>query len=152
MSSQEAYCLKYWPLAADVGLRWGINPFTILAVGAQESGCGTSYSARNRRNYFGLRGRGGWLVFPTAAECFEYFGQLLARRYEAAALVSGDPAAFVRRMALTGYVAENAAAKAQWSRNVTAYWGRFSKLAVKHNLPSAGPVLAQTSTLPNGKG
>jgi hypothetical protein len=151
MSAQETFCLKFWPLAADVGLRYGINPATILAVGAQESGAGTSYSARNRHNYFGLRGRAGWKVFATDAECFEYFGQLLARKYEAAALVSGNVGAFVQRMASTRYVSGSASEKAQWGRNVVAYWRRFATLATLHGLRPSAPVLAETSTtVPRG--
>ncbi|MDO7886837.1 glucosaminidase domain-containing protein [Hymenobacter cheonanensis] len=138
--------MKFWPLAADIGMRYGINPGTILAVGAQESGCGTSYSARNRRNYFGLRGAKGWKVFATDAECFEFFGQLLARRYEAAALVSGNIAAFTKRMAATRYVSGSASEKALWGRNVAAYWRRFTTLATVHGLRPSAPVLAATST------
>jgi hypothetical protein len=146
MNAQESFCLKFWPLAADVGMRYGINPATILAVGAQESGAGTSYSARNRRNYFGLRERAGWKVFATDAECFEYFGQLLARKYEAAALVSGNVSAFVKRMASTRYVSGSASEKALWGRNVVAYWRRFATLATLHGLRPSAPVLAETST------
>lgn len=146
MSDQETFCLKFWPLAADVGLRYGLNPGTILAVAAQESGCGTSYSARTRRNFFGLKGKGGWKVFATEAACFEYFGQLLARKYEPAALVSGNVAAFVQRMAGTRYVSGSAAEKAQWGRNVVAYWQRFNNLATRYNLRPSSPVLAETTT------
>lgn len=145
MSKQESFFLKFWPLAADVGLRWGVNPNAILAVGAQESGCGTSFSARNRRNYFGLGGPGKWKVFATDAECFEFFGKLMARRYEPAALVSGNPDAFVKRMASTRYVSGGAAEKSQWGRNVVAYWRRVATLATRNNLQPAVPVLAQTS-------
>lgn len=146
MSAQETFCLKFWLLAADVGLRWGINPATLLAVGAQESACGMSFSARTRRNYFGLRGRAGWKVFATDAECFEFFGQLLARKYEPAALVSGDVAAFVKRMATTRYVSGSAAEKALWGRNVVAYCRRFTALAAQQGLRPGAPVLAETST------
>ena len=149
MERNEAFVRKFWPLAADVGLRYGVHPATILAVGAQESLCGTSFSARTRRNYFGLGGPGRWLRFESDAACFEYFGQLLARRYEAAVLVSADPVAFAQRMSRTNYVAESPAAKAQWGRNVVAYWHRFVRLAAAHGLRPAGPLLAQSSTTPN---
>lgn len=145
MSAQETFCLKFWPLAADVGMRYGINPATILAVGAQESGSGTSYSARNRRNYFGLRGRKGWKVFATDAACFEFFGQLLARKYEAATLVSGNIDAFTKRMATTRYVSGSPSEKALWGRNVVAYWRRFIILAAAQGLRPSAPVLAETS-------
>lgn len=151
MNAQESFCLKFWPLAADVGMRYGINPGTILAVGAQESALGTSFSARTRRNYFGLGGPGKWKVFATDAECFEFFGQMMARRYEAAALVSGDITAFVKRMASTKYVAGNAAAKARWGREVAGHWRKFQTLAARYSLRPSEPVLAQTSTtVPRG--
>ena len=146
MSAQETFCLKFWPLAADVGMRYGLNPATILAVGAQESALGTSFSARTRRNYFGLRGAKDWKVFTSEAECFEYFGQMMARRYEAAALVSGNITAFVQRMALTKYVAGSAAEKARWGREVASHWRKFQTLAARHNLRPSVPVLAETST------
>ena len=55
---KETFVTTYLPLAQKAGVRFGMNPAVILAQAAIESGWGSSYGARVRKNFFGITAAG----------------------------------------------------------------------------------------------
>ena len=56
--TKEQFTTMYDPLAKKAGDRFGMNPEIILAQAALESGWGSSYGARVRKNFFGITAAG----------------------------------------------------------------------------------------------
>jgi len=49
--TKEEFVKTYYPLAEKAGKKYKINPTVILAQAAHESGWGSSYAARVRKNF-----------------------------------------------------------------------------------------------------
>lgn len=59
-----------------------VNGLFCLAVGCLESSYGTSYSANNRNNLFGIMRSGGvQRTFSSVAECIDYWGNMIRSGY-----------------------------------------------------------------------
>lgn len=142
IEAKEMFIARYWAPAVEVGSRHGLHPCAILAVAGKEGAWGTSYSARHRNNFFGLKPGGTFAVFADAAACFDFFGRLMERRYPAAVQASGDPVAFGQRLAFSPYVAESLARKQLYARTMPAYWREVARVARRLGLATA-PLLAE---------
>ena len=65
-------------LAQETEQKYGVPASVTLAQYALESGYGTSYLARTKNNYFGMKnGSKGWQSFDSMADSFEAHGKLL---------------------------------------------------------------------------
>lgn len=124
MSPQETFVRTYYAAAKAAGAHFGMNPVCILAQAAHESAWGTSYSARVRKNFFGIiatkqtslfwdgeksksQVSGLWFrIYKTAEASFSDFARLIAARYPACLAVSGDPAAYAKAIAASPYISE----------------------------------------------
>ena len=150
MSTYEKFVVQYWPLAVAVGLRTGLHPHALFAVAGKESSGGASHAARVRRNFFGLGG--GKMVFPTAAVCIAYFGDLMRRKYAAGCRVSGNPPAFATWfLDKSPYVGSDATAaqRAQYKRDIPVLWHAAAAIARKHGLSLLPPDLLAPLTPPS---
>lgn len=114
----------YYPLAKNAGEKYDINPVVILAQAALESAWGTSYSARNRNNFFGIIAAGSlnsfwdgaksqstssglWFrIYKTAQDGFYDFARLISSKYKEAASVSNDTASYAKAIAISPYISE----------------------------------------------
>ena len=66
-------------LAQETEQKYGVPASVTLAQYALESGYGSSYLARTKNNYFGMRnGSKGWQEFDSMEESFDAHGRLLA--------------------------------------------------------------------------
>ena len=61
--------------------QYNVNAVFLSAVAALESGWGTSSVARNRNNFFGWKGQGGYRYFDTPAEGIIYVAKHLRNNY-----------------------------------------------------------------------
>lgn len=59
----------------------GVNGLFAIAVANHESAYGKSRLARNNNNLFGMKGRNGWMRFPTKQANVLYFGELMNRSW-----------------------------------------------------------------------
>lgn len=68
-------------LAQETEQKYGVPASVTLAQYALESGYGSSYLARTKNNYFGMRnGSKGWQEFASMEESFDAHGKLLAEK------------------------------------------------------------------------
>ena len=112
--SQDAYILKYRPLADPLAAQYGIPVTLILGIAVLESSSGTSRNARLLNNHFGIVGKNRLLQtkgirtrykqYPDADSSFVDFCKLLShRKYYAKLRGSADTDAWVDAMARAGY-------------------------------------------------
>jgi len=104
MEKREKYVVDNFNNAVIAGKRYGINPIFILCDGAIEGAWGTSNSAMNRRNMFGMtasgvtnehwngakseskNGNGLWFrVYETTQQSFLDFARQIKLKYSNAA-------------------------------------------------------------------
>lgn len=123
---KETFTTTYYPLAVKAGKRFGMNPEVILAQAAIESGWGSSYSARIRKNFFGIIAAGSpnefwdgkysvsqnqyklkFRVYKTAQDSFFDFARLISNKYTFAHSVSNDSTAYARAIAYSPYITES---------------------------------------------
>lgn len=135
--AKAAYVRQYWPLAVIAGKRFELNPVTILAQAAQESGWGQSFSVSHRRNHFGMLAMGStndfwdgtksqsttsglWFrVYATSQDSFLDFARLISTKYPGPARVSFDTDAYAAAIAASAYIAEkNGDNREVYRRNV----------------------------------
>ena len=119
------YLKTYYPLAVEAGKQYNINPVVIVAQSIHESGWGTSYGARIRRNFFGITSYGSkntywngaksmnnagtisFRVYKTAKDSFFDFARLIKEVYPSAAGVSSDYAQYAKAIANSKYISES---------------------------------------------
>lgn len=123
--TKEDFTTTYFPLAAVAGKRFGMNPEIILAQAAIESGWGSSYGARVRKNFFGITAGGSanefwdgsysisqnaykikFRVYKTEQDSFYDFARLISSKYTSAYAVSNDSAAYANAIAYSPYISE----------------------------------------------
>lgn len=123
---KETFVTTYLPLAQKAGDRFKMNPGVILAQAAIESGWGTSYSARERKNFFGITAAGSpnefwdgsftigqnqyklkFRVYKTAQDSFYDFARLISSKYPSAYSVNHDSAAYAKAIANSPYISES---------------------------------------------
>lgn len=124
--SKEQFVDTYYPLAKKAGDAFGLNPEAILAQAAIESGWGSSYGARVRKNFFGITAAGSpntywdgtysvsknqyqlkFRVYKTAQDSFYDFARLITSKYKAASAVSSDTTQYAKAIAYSPYISEN---------------------------------------------
>jgi peptidoglycan hydrolase FlgJ len=122
---KEEFVKKYLPLAEKAGKRYNLNPTVILAQAAHESGWGSSYGARVRKNFFGITGYGSpnefwdgaksasktnphleFRIYKTELDSFMDFGRLISSKYKSAASVSSDSTQYAKAIAYSPYISE----------------------------------------------
>ena len=102
----------------------------MLTIASTESGYGKSYSAVNRRNYFGImKSRTQKMSFNSPKDCFDYWVDLLVNqnRYIAAGVpTASSPYEQIKNMALGGYYSANNDVKSTLPPNLQAKYGRVT--------------------------
>lgn len=123
--NKEDFIKKYYSIALEAGKRFNINPTVILAQAAHESAWGTSYSARIRKNFFGITAYGStnefwkgdksastanpklvFRIYPSEKDSFMDFARLISSKYKDAAQVSTDTAAYAKAISQSAYISE----------------------------------------------
>ena len=121
----ENYVVKYLPFAKAAGERFNMDPFVILAQGAQESGWGTSSLSQNQNNFFGFTAGGKpnefwdgqyyvaknkyqlkFRVYKSPQESFMDFARLIESKYKAAHAAGKDYKTYAQRIAYSPYISE----------------------------------------------
>jgi flagellar protein FlgJ len=123
--TKEEFVNAYYGVASAAGKRFSINPEVILAQAALESGWGSSYGARVRKNYFGITAGGSpnefwdgsysvstssnlkFRVYRTEQDSFMDFGRLISTYYRPAWAVSQDSTQYAQAIAYSPYISEN---------------------------------------------
>lgn len=130
MTAKQFFDANY-QFAINAGDKFNINPAVILAVASYETAYGSSYSARNDRNYFGLSASsyynsnfwdgvskratsdsaGFYRVYTSVQNSFYDFGWLIstASRYQTAYKNSYNITEFANAFAVSGYFTGNQA-------------------------------------------
>jgi flagellar protein FlgJ len=112
-------------LAKAAGEKYNINPVVILAQAAHESELGISYSARVRKNFFGIIAKGSpndywdgakspsrknpkliFRIYKTDQDSFMDFARLISEKYTDAANVSNNIEAYAKAIAYSPYISE----------------------------------------------
>ena len=128
MTAKQFFDTNY-QYAINAGERFNVNPAVILAVASYETAYGSSYSARNDKNYFGLSASsyynsefwngtdkrattdsaGFYRVYKSVQNSFYDFAWLIstASRYQAAYKQSYNLTAFADEFVKTGYFTGN---------------------------------------------
>ena len=152
----DTFVETYYPLAVVAGARFGMNPLVILAQAAVESGWGTSYGARERKNFFGITAAGSpnefwdgsysvgqnqyalkFRTYRTALDSFMDFARLISSRYGDAHRQSYAPEAYAQAIAYSPYIAEqNGDNREGYRTAVLSSWNRIVDIAKKKDLPA----------------
>ena len=123
---KETFVRTYLPFATKAGQRFSMNPAIILAQAALESGWGSSYSARVRKNYFGITAYGRpnlywdgsfsvsknslklkFREYKTIQDSFYDFARLISSKYSTAHAQSSNAEAYAQAIAYSPYISEN---------------------------------------------
>jgi flagellum-specific peptidoglycan hydrolase FlgJ len=123
--TKEQFIRSYYSLAEKAGKRFNINPTVILAQAANESDWGGSYSARVRKNFFGIiateQTNEYWdgakspsqtnphlvfRIYKTALNSFMDFARLISTNYKSAATLSPDSTLYAKAIAYSPYLSE----------------------------------------------
>lgn len=118
------YVKKYMGLAERVGKEFGMNPITILAQAAIESGWGTSKLARENNNFFGFTAYGKpnqywkgakrvsttsglpFRSYESPEDGFRDFARLIKEKYNSAYRASDDVAKYAALISHSPYINE----------------------------------------------
>ncbi|WP_421752514.1 glucosaminidase domain-containing protein [Croceimicrobium sp.] len=151
---KETFVRTYLPLAQKAGERFGMNPSVILAQAAIESGWGSSYGARVRKNFFGITAAGSpnefwdgsytvannqyrlkFRVYKTAQDSFYDFARLISSRYKTAHSVSNDSTAYARAIAYSPYISEsNGDNREVYRKGIISTFNSISSIIKKKDL------------------
>jgi peptidoglycan hydrolase FlgJ len=156
MTPKELFVSKYWPVAAMAAKAFKIeNPAVILAQAAHESAWGTSYSAKTRKNFFGITAYGTpnkfwdgsksasktnpqlqFRIYKTDLDSFMDYARLLTSKYSNAAKKSADVNAFAKTMANSSYISESAGDDRGVYEKALISYSSFIVNTLKKNLDS----------------
>lgn len=146
---QVQYLQTCLPAAEKAGYTYDMNPVMILAQGALESGWGTSFLAREHRNYFGIMGYGAsngywhgerariegangvhyFRRYGGAEFSFLDFARLIRSGYHRAWSFSRQPEAYAREIAYSPYISEqNGDNREQYRRSLVAVYEQIVTL------------------------
>jgi flagellar protein FlgJ len=151
---KETFVTTYLPLAQKAGERFGMNPAVILAQAAIESGWGSSYGARVRKNFFGITAAGSpnefwdgsfsvgqnqyalkFRVYKTEQDSFYDFARLISSKYKSAHAVSNDSTAYAQAIAYSPYIAEaNGDSREGYRKGIIATFNSISDMVKKKDL------------------
>lgn len=70
-------CGKYF---IECQRKYGINAEFLAAIAIHESANGSSKIAKTKKNFFGMRGKNGYLSFSTKKECIECAAKNLTKK------------------------------------------------------------------------
>lgn len=135
------YVRKYWHVALETGLRFGINPVAILAHALKESGVNNANAVR-RNNFFGFLKSASprrFHEYPTVAAGYEAYARRMVTAYPAAVRASGNSADFARTIAYhknPTYVHESAAQKAQYAQTLASIYRGVAADVARLKLPT----------------
>lgn len=119
------YIKTYYPLAKIAGEKYNINPLSILSQGALESAWGTSFSATNRNNLFGILASGAtneywhgaksqstssklWFrIYESKQDSIMDFARLISSKYKSSAMFSHDIPAYADSISKSPYISES---------------------------------------------
>src|SRR6056300_184270 len=152
--SKEQFVDTYYPLAKKAGDAFGLNPEAILAQAAIESGWGSSYGARVRKNFFGITAAGSpnefwdgsfsvgqnqyalkFRVYKTEQDSFYDFARLISSKYKTAHAVSSDSTAYAQAIAYSPYIAEaNGDSREGYRKGVLSTFNSISDIVKKKDL------------------
>jgi flagellum-specific peptidoglycan hydrolase FlgJ len=151
----DTFVTTYYPIAVEAGKRFGMNPMVILAQAAVESAWGTSYGARQRKNFFGITAAGSpnefwdgsfsvgqnqyalkFRNYRTAQDSFMDFARLISSKYKDAHRQSNAPEAYAKAIAYSPYIAEkNGDNREGYRKAVLSSWSRVVDVVKKKDLP-----------------
>ena len=123
--TKEIFVKTHYPFAEIAGKKYNINPTVILAQAAHESGWGSSYAARVRKNFFGITAFGStneywdgsksasqtnpqlvFRIYKSEQDSFYDFARLISMKYKIAASVSNDSTQYAKAIAYSPYISE----------------------------------------------
>jgi flagellar protein FlgJ len=151
---KETFVTTYLPLAQKAGERFGMNPAVILAQAAIESGWGSSYGARVRKNFFGITAAGSpnefwdgsysvannqyrlkFRVYKTEQDSFYDFARLISSRYKTAHALSNDSTAYAQAIAYSPYISEsNGDNRENYRKGIISTFKSISSIVKKKGL------------------
>lgn len=152
--TKEEFTIAYYPLAQRAGERFSMNPEIILAQAALESAWGESYSARVRKNFFGITAAGPanefwdgsytvgqnqyalkFRVYQTEQDSFFDFARLISSKYKTAHAVSSDSTAYAQAIAYSPYISEsNGDSREGYRRGVLSTFNSIRDIVKKKDL------------------
>jgi len=152
--TKEQFTTMYYPLAKKAGDRFGMNPEIILAQAALESGWGSSYGARLRKNFFGITAAGSpngfwdgsfsvgqnqyalkFRVYKTEQDSFYDFARLISSKYKTAHAVSSDSTAYAQAIAYSPYIAAaNGDSREGYRKGIISTFNSISDIVKKKAL------------------
>ena len=152
--TKEQFTTTYYPLAKKAGDRFRMNPEIILAQAAIESGWGSSYGARVRKNFFGITAAGGpnefwdgsfsvgqnqyalkFRVYKTEQDSFYDFARLISSKYKTAHAVSSDSTAYAQAIAYSPYISEsNGDSREGYRKGILSTFNSISDIVKKKDL------------------
>lgn len=137
---------NYGSFALEATRIYGVQADIILAVSSWESAYGTSYSAKNDNNFFGIKtgvksphwttgkGRatsdgGAYRVYSSAKDSFLDFAWLLthASRYNGLKELSSSPTQFAEKFIRSGYMGGTEAQKQNYKSAIINRSSEFKK-------------------------
>ena len=156
---KETFVTTYLALAQKAGQRFGMNPSVILAQAAIESGWGSSYGARERKNFFGITAAGSpnafwdgsysvsknqyrlkFRVYKTAQDSFYDFARLISSKYKSAHAVSSDSSAYAQAIAYSPYISEsNGDNREGYRKGIISTYNSITSIIKKKYLKSFNP-------------
>jgi peptidoglycan hydrolase FlgJ len=152
--TKEQFTTMYYPLAKKAADRFGMNPEIILAQAALESGWGSSYGARVRKNFFGITAAGSpnefwdgsfsvgqnqyalkFRVYKSEQDSFYDFARLISSKYKTAHAVSSDSTAYAQAIAYSPYIAEaNGDSREGYRKGILSTFNSISDIVKKKAL------------------
>ncbi len=145
------YVVKYYGVAEKVGKAFGLNPITILAQAAIESGWGTSPLSQEHNNFFGVTAYGStnaywkgathisttsnlsFRKYDTVEAGFSDFARLLVSKYGEAARASQNVSEYARLISSSPYINEkNGDNRAKYQALIIANASAISLFAKKY--------------------
>jgi flagellar protein FlgJ len=155
--TKEVFVDTYYPLAKKAGDAFGLNPEVILAQAAIESGWGSSYGARVRKNFFGITAAGSsnpywdgsysvsknqyklkFRVYQTEQDSFYDFARLITSKYKSASAVSSDTTQYAQAIAYSPYISENNGDNREGYRKGIISAARSISELIKKKYPQSG--------------
>ena len=123
--TKEQFVESYYLEAKKAGERFKMAPEIILSQAALESGWGSSYGARVRKNFFGITAYGSpnlywdgsysiannqyklkFRVYKSVQDSFYDFARLISSKYKSAHAVASDSTKYAKAIAYSPYISE----------------------------------------------
>ena len=99
------------------GEKYGVNPAVLASIAMFESGRGTSYAARVKKNVGGIMGRKGLRTFSNVDDCIDVMAKTLQKR-------KNENIKDVYQLGVSGKYCDKSVGK-EWSKNVMRFLRKF---------------------------